>query len=96
VTATPPHAVEAQRLAEQLRGQGDTPEPLFDVEPDGHAGLYWWPAPAANYGCIANLPGCTVCRPDPQPCSEFQGRWPDLWCPCCAWAAWAHVDGGAS
>jgi hypothetical protein len=63
---------------------------------DGRAGLYWWPAPAANYGCIANLPGCTVCRPNPQPCSEFQGRWSDLWCPCCGWAAWAHVDGGGA
>lgn len=27
----PPHAVEAQRLAEQLRGQGAMPEPLFEV-----------------------------------------------------------------
>lgn len=29
----PAHAVEAQRLAEQMRGQGDMPEPLFELEP---------------------------------------------------------------
>jgi DNA (cytosine-5)-methyltransferase 1 len=40
----PAHALEAQRLAEQFRGQGDQPEPMFDVHGDGFdcdiAGLF--------------------------------------------------------
>ena len=66
---------------------------MSDLDAAAHPGLWWYPVPAADFGCAMRIPGCTstACRPNPRPCDEFAGRWSDVWCPCCGWAAWAHI-----